>query len=50
MNGSPFCRLATVTPFTVGGFASDTNAMIADSENHMISGDGPAGRSRRAFP
>lgn len=36
MNGSLLCRLTTVTPFTVGGFASDTNAMIADSENHTI--------------
>lgn len=48
MNGSPLCRLTTVTPSTVGGFASDTNAMIADSENHMI-GRRP-GHSRRVFP
>ena len=36
MNRSPLCRLTTVTPFTVGGFASDAHAMIADSESHTI--------------
>lgn len=50
MNWASLCRLTTVTPFPVRGFASDTRAMIADSENHMISRGGPAGRSGRAFP
>ena len=48
MNWASLCRLTTVTPFTVRGFASDTRAMIADSENHMI-GKRPD-CSRRAFP